>query len=347
MSLQFEWVTELSDEQLIMLQKFYCKLPLVHIEQFPNWNEISQMGVPVSYCLAWNGNSLEGYGMVYEYNKILADIKSGPLTTSLDTSMEIILEARRRYKSRGFLSLQVILGMEVGSISTFLQYSIYRKHRFKWYFDRSNKGTLLLKLDDKTDEELLKYFSENHRRAIKKGKKYNLVCRKLMTMAEIMQFSDGFSQMYLRRKIKRSYEKNLKSFTSIFAWLKNNKYLGFFIGVFEQEKMIGGMLMLIRNNRAEYYSGFTLPDERRIPIGHLAFYEIMKLLKESGISYFDFGGFSALADENDQVYQINRFKKGFNGEYFFYPPKMYFSLRPMGNTTIRILKALKRYHTGI
>jgi lipid II:glycine glycyltransferase (peptidoglycan interpeptide bridge formation enzyme) len=302
------------------------------------------MDVPVSYCLAWNGNVLEGYAMIYEYKKILAEIKSGPLATSPNTSMEIILEAISKYKKRGFLSLQVLLGMEAGSAATFLQYSVYRKQRFKWSFDKFNKGTLLLKLDDKSDEQLLKHFSENHRRAIKKGKKYNLICRKLSTTTEIFQFADGYSKMFMRRRIKRSYDKSLKSFISIFEWLKN-KNVGFFVGTYEEEKMVGGMLILIRNDRAEYYSGFTLPDERKLPIAHLAFYETMKLLKQSGIAYFDFGGFNALVDENDQIYQINKFKKGFNGDYFFYPPRMYFGLKPLGNKIIRILKAIKESYT--
>lgn len=339
--MRFEWVTKLTEAQCDALKDFYRILPIVHIEQFPGWNIISQENTPVRYCIASNANIIQGYTMVYEYKRIEARIIFGPLAKSIDTSIEIILEVIRYYKKKRFLSLQVLLGMEVGTDATLLQYILYTKKRFKWVIDKSNKATLILNLNGKTEEQLLKHFSENHRRAIKKAEKYNLICRKISAIDEVMKFSEGYDKMFSRRGFKFSSEKSLKCFVSIFEWLKKGGR-GFFMGVFENDQMIGGVLVLFRNYRAEYYRGFTLLDERKIPIGHLAFYEAMKWVKQEGITYFDFGGYNILVDEKDQVYQINKFKKGFHGEYFFYPPIMYFDLMPMGVTIVSFLKRLKK-----
>lgn len=339
--MKFEWVNTLSEAQNSALKNLYFSLPLVHIEQFPRWNIISQENIPVSYCLASEGDIVQGYVMVYEFQKIEARILFGPVVMSEEACIEIILEVIRYYKAKGVFCLQVLLGMGVGTNATHLQYSLYKKHKFKLFINRFNKATLILKLDDKTDDELLKHFSENHRRAIKKAQKNNLVCRKISTISELTQFAEGYTEMFSRRGIKLSVEQSIKSFASIFEWLKTED-LGFFMGVFEKENMIGGILILFRGDRAEYYRGFTLPDERKIPIGHLSFYEAMKLIKEAKISYFDFGGYNILVSEDDQVYQINKFKKGFHGEYFFYPPILYFDLKPFGTIISRGLKKIKR-----
>ncbi len=339
--MQFEWTNKLTDAQFELLRNFYLSLPFVHIEQYPCWNDINPTDAKVNYCLATIDGVLKGYTTVYEYKRIEARIIFGPLTNSIDVNIATISEAVRYYKAKRYFSLQVLLSMSVGTEATYLQYTLYKKHPFKWYIDKLNKGTLLLKLNDKSEDELFKGFSENHRRAIRKAEKNNLRCRKLITSADIEKFATGYYEMYLRRGIKIPVEKNLKGFISIYDWLmKENK--GFFMGVYYEEIMIGGILILFRGERAEYYRGFTLPDEKKLPIGHIAFYEAMKLVKQEAIPYFDFGGYNILVDEKDQVYQINKFKKGFHGEYFFYPPTMYFDLKPMGTTISSYLKKIRK-----
>jgi lipid II:glycine glycyltransferase (peptidoglycan interpeptide bridge formation enzyme) len=338
--MQFKWTTKLSEEQYSTLKEFYSKISFVHIEQLPRWPEISQLGIPISYCIAINDDIVEGYAIIYEHKRIYAEIKFGPLATSSEICIKIIQEVIRYYSSKRFLSLQVILGMEAGTNATFIQYSLYQKNRFKWYLDKRNKSTLLLRLDNKTEDQLLRHFSENHRRSIKKAQKNNLICKKIFTATELLQFTEGYNKMLEQRKIKGYLKKNIKSFTAIFEWLKNEDN-GFFLGIFEGEEMVGGMLILYRAGIAEYYAGFTLPDERKIPIAHFAFYEIMKMIKRAGKQYFDFGGYNLMVKEKDQVYQINKFKKGFHADYFFYSPGMYFNLIPMGNQITRFLKKIK------
>ncbi|PWT73096.1 MAG: hypothetical protein C5B59_14250 [Bacteroidetes bacterium] len=335
--MQFEWFNTLTESLSESLKQFYYSLPFVHIEQFPGWGTKGEYGEPLSYCVATDDGKLKGYVVVREFKRIEARIFHGPLCKDVDETIEIILEVVRYYKSKNYLSLQVLLGMNVGTEATYLQYTLFKKHRFSWRFDKFNKGTLLLKLSDKTEEGLLKTFSENHRRAIKKSLANNLVCKILQGPGEIDEFVGGYCEMLDRRRMNSSFEKCRRKISSIYGWLKTEKN-GFFMGVFENEKIVGGVLILFRGEMAEYYCGFSLPDERKLPINHVTFYEAMKLAKKAGVPYFDFGGYFFLADEDDQIFDINKFKKGFHGEYFFYPPIMYFDLKPMGTSVIRFLK---------
>lgn len=338
--IRFEWFNTLTESLVESLKKFYYSFPLVHIEQYPGWDIIEGNGEVVRYCIATEDRQLKGYVMVREHKKIEARIIHGPLCKNADEAIEIILEVIRYYKTKNYLSLQVLLGIGAGMEATYLQYSLFKKNRFSWHFDKFNKGTLLLKLSGKSNEALFKSFSESHRQSIKKSVANNLVCKVLQSSGEIDAFADGYYQMLGRRRMRSSAEKCKRTIAAIYDWLQTGK-IGFFMGVFEKAQMIGGVLILYRGEMAECYYFFSLPDKRKQPINHLTFYEAIKRVKQEGIPYFDFGGYFIFVKENDQVFHINQFKKGFHGEYFFYPPIMYFDLKPLGTSIIRFLKKVK------
>ncbi|PWT73114.1 MAG: hypothetical protein C5B59_14340 [Bacteroidetes bacterium] len=338
--IKFEWFETLTESQAETLKQFYYSLPLIHVEQYPGWNNLGGDGESVKYCVAAEDGKLKGYVIVREYKKIEAKIILGPLCKNADDTIGIVLEVIRYYKKKNYLSLLVLLGMSVGTDATYIQYSLFKKHRFSWHFDKLNKGTLLLKLSDRGEEEIVRSFSEGHRRAIKKGLVNNFTCRVLQCPCEIDQFANGYFEMLDRRTLSSSLERCKRKMSSIYDWLQKEKK-GFFLGLFENEKMLGGLLVLFRGEMAECYCGFSLRDDRKLRINHVTVYEAMKLVKQLGIPYFDLGGYFILVDEDDQVYHINQFKKGFHGEYFFYPPIMYFDLKPFGTSIIRFLKYAK------
>ena len=45
----------------------------------------------------------------------------------------------------------------------------------------------------------------------------------------------------------------------------------------------------------------------------------MKRAKDRGLAWFDLWGYNHHVDQNDQRHQINRFKKGFGGQFVSYP----------------------------
>lgn len=309
------------------IKHIFDSAEFVNIEQYPGWNNIEKTGIKTNYCI-----SDKGYAAVQEY-RIEARVVFGPVAKSSDDKIELISEIIRYYKSRNFLSLQVLLGMEVGSESTQLQYNLFKKHKYKTYTDKFNKGTLILDLK----KDLLKGFSENHRRSIKKAIKHNFVCR-VLGRDDILDFSRGYYEMYKKRGLSTDLNQCINSFSSMFEWICLK---GFFLGVFDNRKMVGGVLIIFRGKIAEYYRGFSLPDERKLPINHIAFFEAMNICEDNGIDYFDFGGYNLLVKNNDQVFQINKFKKGFGGRYFGYPPVMYFDLKPYGTSIVKLVKRVR------
>jgi hypothetical protein len=338
--MNFEWTSKPTDDQYRAMRALYGSLAFVHVDQYPGWDLIERRKQATSYCMAYDQSGLKGYVMITEHPPLEARVTFGPVCKQVSDSLSIIVEMIRYFKAKGLFSLRILLGMEVGHESQLLKYQLVKQHPFTCRFDKNNKGSIRLRLDDCTEEELLAGMSQHHRRAIAKGKKEGLESRILVTAEEILAFSEGYRRMLQSRKI--SCEEGIdEAFQSVQRWLADGRN-GFFMGVFHEGKMVGGLLMIYRGAYAEYYRGFTLPAECQLPINHFGFFEAIKVVKSRNYTYFDLGGYNLLVDEKDQVNQINRFKKGFNGEPFFYPMTIYVDLRPAGAAITRAALKLKR-----
>jgi lipid II:glycine glycyltransferase (peptidoglycan interpeptide bridge formation enzyme) len=91
-----------------------------------------------------------------------------------------------------------------------------------------------------------------------------------------------------------------------------------------------------------FFRGTSDPDRRDIPMLHIVLYEAIKKAKAENFKYFDFWGYNHFVDENDQIFKINHFKKGFSGYYTFFAKKMNISLVPFGFNIFKLLLLVKR-----
>jgi lipid II:glycine glycyltransferase (peptidoglycan interpeptide bridge formation enzyme) len=100
-------------------------------------------------------------------------------------------------------------------------------------------------------------------------------------------------------------------------------------------------LLAFQVNTVLYFKGSSDPNSRHLPVLHMAIWEGIKMAKRLGFDFFDLWGYNHFAKENDQVFFINRFKKGFGGEYIFYPKKIYFIYKPLRYKLLQLLKKVK------
>ena len=112
------------------------------------------------------------------------------------------------------------------------------------------------------------------------------------------------------------------------------------------DHILGGVMIIFQGKSVRYYKGASDINYRHLPVLHLAILESIRLSKEAGFDYFDLWGYNHYVDESDQIYFINRFKKGFGGEYNFYPKKMYIIYRPILSFIFQALKKMHRKMTG-
>jgi lipid II:glycine glycyltransferase (peptidoglycan interpeptide bridge formation enzyme) len=109
-----------------------------------------------------------------------------------------------------------------------------------------------------------------------------------------------------------------------------------------EKAIIGGIALLYQGNAVRYFKGAADPHVRNLPVLHLALWEGIKSAAQDGFKQFDFWGYNHHATESDQIFFINRFKKGFGGTFTSYPKKMYFIFKPVRYKLIKTMKNV--YH---
>lgn len=161
---------------------------------------------------------------------------------------------------------------------------------------------------------------------------------------------DNFLAIYLKMNEARNIAINegvtRGSFHGLYK-LFNETNIGKFLVVKAEDKaVIGGIIVLFQNGTARYYKGAADPAVRNIPVLHLAIWEAIRISKARGQTLFDFWGYNHFVKEGEQIFNINRFKKGFGGQYLFFPKRMYFVFKPLSRMIFdRVRSIYKRIKT--
>jgi len=183
-------------------------------------------------------------------------------------------------------------------------------------------------------------FSENHRRSLKKAQKAGCVVKRMMEESEFIALASLYDKMYKARNIDKEFADTEKLFTKIFHHMQGHG--GFGLGVYLEDKLIGGILLAHEGQQLIYQYGASDPELRQIPMLHAAFYEGILQAKAAGYLFLDLGGYNPHAVEGDQVFEINRFKAGFGGSLYSFPPKFELVLNPLKAMLLSGMKQVYR-----
>ncbi|HHX50534.1 MAG TPA: peptidoglycan bridge formation glycyltransferase FemA/FemB family protein [Clostridia bacterium] len=108
----------------------------------------------------------------------------------------------------------------------------------------------------------------------------------------------------------RSYE----YFSTIWDQLVENGLAEFFLAEYEGE-VIAGTLALVMGKKAWYSYGASSNRHRQVMPNYLLQWEMIRWAKNLGCTLYDFRGVPGQLTEDNPLYGLYRFKKGFNGEY--------------------------------
>ncbi len=341
--MKYLFKSTLSAEEFANVNAFYDTLENVTIEQHPKWSEVLNNEGKCHYYISSVNNQIKCFAVITHQSYSLfktARISFGPLFSEPEYLIDSIKKIREEYKKNGFYYLSIQLAVPVSNSTEYIEYKLNQAFPIKYNFDRNNWTSLIVELS-LPSEDTFKRFSKGHKSAIKKSITEGITVRKLNTPEEVKALSKIYVKMNIVRGLLNTGEENAASlFGRIFTFIENHDK-GFFLGVYDQANtLVGGIIVIYQGNTARYYKGASDPDRKDIAILHLALFEAFKIAKEAKKSFFDLWGYNHMVDEKDQVFFINRFKKGFSDTYLFYPKTMHISLKKGGYQMFKKLTSL-------
>lgn len=301
---------------------FLNQFDYIPFQQFPEYSFLEDL--PVRGWIASEGEKIIGWVEVTEKRRILALIQFGPVSVNDEAILALLEYVVNHYKNHLFWLVQWMpycYSQEIFErVSSKIQGRvslIQPKGEIHW----SSKRISIME----PGGNILKKFSENHRRSIRKATAADIKCTIIEDIFEVKRFTDGYIRMYCHRKLHVDAGKTKQSFLRLYQYLKNTKK-GFFLGAFKGTELLGGVIIIYQGKSAFYYKGYMDHEKRQLPVNHISFYNAILQAQKDKMLWFDFGGY-ALNTNEKQVMNINRFKDGFKGELISFPGTSIIGLR--------------------
>lgn len=164
---------------------------------------------------------------------------------------------------------------------------------------------------NKSSEELLSDMASKTRYNIRYAKRKGVVIKDDCTLEDLKEFYNILEITAIRDKFGiRDYV----YFENMWKYLVENGYGKLFMAEYEG-RYIAGTLALISGDTVWYTYGASDNVYRNRQPNYRLQWAMIKWALENGCSMYDFRGVSGDLDEDNPLFGLYRFKKGFNGEF--------------------------------
>lgn len=328
------WLEE-EDKQLF--NSFICNHPKGHAMQLWEWGEIKgrtgwkpwRLSLEVEGQVVAVATILErklpliGYSIFYCPRGPIADITDSEILKNL------FYEIKKLAKRRKAILLKIDPDIAKDEDD-------FRKLLLDLGFRRLDKGKnfegvqpkFVFRLDISPDEEaLLANMHQKTRYNIRLATKKGVVIR-VGNKEDLPDFYRVLKETTERDNfLVRSYS----YFEDLYDTLVPAGFAQLFIGEY-QGKIIAGTLAFITGKKAWYIYGASSNSHRNVMPNYLIQWEMICWAKAHGCTLYDFRGVSGDLSEDNPLYGLYKFKKGFNGKFtefigewdYVYRPLMYF-----------------------
>ena len=199
---------------------------------------------------------------------------------------------------------------------------IYIQNGYQISHLRASLTSTILVDISKDENELLKSFSENARRNIKKAQKNNLTIKNipLNTSEGQKNFEEFYNLYHKLGKIKKFYTLPKKECDHKKNAFINNSFLS--IASDEKNTTIGAVWYAICDQTLTYLHTGITPKGYELLANYLLVFEGIKYAKKKGCTVLDFESIydERYKNENKKWIGFSEFKKKFRGEIIHYPP---------------------------
>ncbi len=198
-----------------------------------------------------------------------------------------------------------------------------------------------------SEEKLLKNMHSKTRYNIKLARRKGVKVREAENEEDLKTFYTLLEETAERDKfLIRGYE----YFEWIWDLMVKSGYAQLFMAEYEGQ-VIAAALALILGDKVWYLYGASSNKYRNVMPNYLLQWEMIRWARNNGCSVYDFRGVSGDLDENNPLYGLYRFKRGFGGEFIefmgewdrVYSPFLYW----LWSTTLPLYLKISRFVLGI
>jgi len=263
----------------------------------------------------------------------------GPVCDDRDLMLRSLCEIIDHYKKRRFWYLGIQLYLKSGYDSEYIEYALNRLYRIRYLFNNENtKASLEIDLD-RSISNIYGDMRKGHKSDIQKALRSGMQIEEAQSEGDVKAFTDIYHKMTKTRKIHGHTSMEIKR---IFNYVQNNGLGTLLLAKDNNNMVVGGAIIVKQGISARYLISASDPEKRDLPMTHLVIYKAIEMAKKDRLRYFDFWGFNHFADKDDQIYNVNLFKKGFGGYYTFFAKKMNIDLIPNGYNIHRFFTVIKK-----
>ncbi|MFQ5670047.1 MAG: GNAT family N-acetyltransferase [Acidobacteriota bacterium] len=337
--LDFHLSRRLAAEERDEIQRFLDRVDDSTLEQDPEMPRILRDPRRPCFFTARREGRIVCYAQILERPQgpfARAELPFGPVFSDPEALLPSLEAIHRSYSLAGFASLSIGLGVRDTAWTREIEAALERRIRIRRQDDDRNWSSLAVDLR-REPRELLRRMSKGHRSAIKRALRDGLTVRRDLSPAAMETFSRLFLKMHAARGHQVEAEQTRAILHDTLAFLDRRKKGHLFLAADSGGAILGGAIVVHQGTVARYYKGAADPDRRNQPVLHPVLFEAMTTARREGFRAFDLWGYNHRVGKEDQRYQINRFKKGFGGEFISYPRIMYCFLGWRG-AALRTLK---------
>ncbi|CFX02248.1 Methicillin resistance protein [Syntrophomonas zehnderi OL-4] len=221
--------------------------------------------------------------------------------------------ARRVAKDHGaiFLKIDPDVPSSDETFETILKTCGFKKNETGLDFE-GVQPAFVFRLDINPDEEtLLANMHSKTRYNVRLAGRKGVTVRTANNKEDLKKFYALLEETAIRDKfLIRGYE----YFEMIWDNMVENGMAEVFLAEWEG-KLVAATLALILGEKAWYLYGASSNEYRNVMPNYLIQWEMICWAKKHGCTLYDFRGVSGDLDENNPLYGLYKFKKGFNGEF--------------------------------
>lgn len=300
--------------------EFMARHPKGHVIQTWEWGELkSRTGwKPWRLILEENGEIVAAVSILERKLPVLGIpifyASRGPVLTWQDEKLfdSLLAEVRELAKKRGaiFLKIDPDVPSSKHELESYLHSREFRSAESGKGFE-GVQPKYVFRLDISPEEDtLLAQMHQKTRYNVKLAQKKGVTIR-VGSKEELPDFYRVLKETTERdRFLVRSYS----YFEDMYDLLHPEGLAELFLAEYEGE-IISGTLALIIGDKAWYLYGASSNAHRNVMPNYLIQWEMIKWAKSKGCTLYDFRGVPGHLTEDNPLYGLYRFKKGFNGEY--------------------------------